>query len=51
MYQAINERTEERTGMFWSESELEEHLKRVSTPDDFWDVMKDGRLSYYWQMR
>ena len=48
MYQAINERNDERTGVFWSEKDLIEHLDSVSVDGDFWDVMKDGRLAYYY---
>ena len=49
MYQAINERTDERTEMFWEEDELLSHLSAVSTPEDFWDVLSDGRLAYYFK--
>ena len=50
MYQAVNERTDERTAMFWTRDELEAHLQLVSTPEDFWDVLIDGRLEYYWSL-
>lgn len=47
MYQAVNERTGERTEMFWSEDELMEYLESVSVKGDFWDVYYDGRLAFY----
>ena len=50
MYQAVNERNDERTEMFWDREELEECLERVSQPGDFWDVLINGRLEYYWSM-
>jgi hypothetical protein len=50
MYQAVNERNDERTEMFWSEEELEEYLNRVSQPGDFWDVLVNGRIEYYWSL-
>ena len=50
MYQAINEKTDERTEMFWSEDDLIEHLEAVSVPGDFWDVIAGGRLAYYYSL-
>ena len=50
MYQAVNERNDERTEMFWDSDELEEYLERVSQPEDFWDVLINGRLEYYWSL-
>lgn len=47
MYQAVNERNDERTEVFWSEDELLEYLDSVSVPGDFWDVLHDGRLAFY----
>lgn len=51
MYQAVNERNDERTQVFWNREELEEHLEQISTPEDFWDVLVDGRLQFYWSKR
>lgn len=51
MYQAVNERNDERTEMFSYEEELLDYLERISKPGDFWDVLVNGRLEYYWSRR
>ena len=48
-YQGVNERTDERTGMFWSKEELESYIESIAEPGDFWDILCDGQLAYYFR--
>ena len=50
MYQGFNEKTEEMTPSFMSEDELLNHIDNVSIAGDFWDVMRDGRIEYYYSI-
>lgn len=47
MYEALNERTDERLCGFFDEDDLIEAIESCWQEGDLWDVFVDGRLEYY----
>ena len=47
MYEALNERTDERLCGFFDEDDLIEAIESCWQEGDLWDVFVEGRLEYY----
>ena len=47
MLEAISEKTGKRITGYYSRDELEQEILKESVEDDFWDVIENGSIAYY----